>query len=214
MAVTIKLSFVQMRQIQSMLRDIPGGLNKAISRAAMRVAKQGRTIISSDIRERVQIKKKDLDKKLIKIKNSGRLGKQLSLIKTSSFPLKYFSASQTKQGVKYKISKDKGWSIARSAFGPLIPRLGNHVFRRTEKGKQPKKYKSRNKARGKRYDNLPIYPLFGVSPWGVFVKNKLLQPTNWKLQRSFFIKVQIEAQRLIAQRAKRLAKGTSNATPA
>lgn len=208
MAVTIKLNFAQMKQIENQLRDIPGGLDKAISRASKRVASQGRTIISKEIRQKVNIKKKNLDKKVLSTQKSGKRGQLLRLKKTVSLPLKYFDASQTEQGVKYKISKERGWSIAKSAFGPLIPRLGNHVFRRYDKGKAPKKYKGRNKARGKRFDNLPIYPLFGVSPWGVFVKNKMLKPTAKKLQDKFFFQVRIEADKLIRQRMKQVNKGT------
>jgi len=200
MPVTIKLNFAQMRIIEDQLRDIPGGIDKAISRASKRVASQGRTLMSKDIRAKVNIKKKNLDKKVLSTAKSGKRGQRISLKKTASLPLKYFDASQTKQGVKYKIGKDKGWQIAQSAFGPLIPRLGNHVFRRYSTGKQPKKYKSRNKARGKRFDNLPIYPLFGVSPWGVFVKNKMLKPTAKKLQDKFFFRVKIEADNLIRKK--------------
>jgi hypothetical protein len=200
MPVTIKLNFAQMRSIENQLRHIPGGIDKAISRASKRVASQGRTLISKEIRSKVNIKKKNLDKKVLSTTKSGKRGQLLRLKKTASLPLKYFDASQTKQGVKYKIGKDKGWQIAQSAFGPLIPRLGNHVFRRYEKGKQPKKYKGKNKARGKRFDNLPIYPLFGVSPWGVFVKNKMLNPTAKKLQDKFFFQVKIEADKLIRQK--------------
>lgn len=208
MPVTIKLSFSQMRQIENELRHIPGGLDKAITRASKRIASQGRTIISKEIRDKVNIKKKNLDKKVLSTQKSGSRGQLLRLKKTTSLPLKYFEATQTQAGVKYKINKERGWSIARSAFGPLIPRLGNHVFRRYDKGKAPKKYKGRNKARGKRFDNLPIYPLFGVSPWGVFVKNKMLQPTAKKLQDKFFFQVRIEADKLISQRLKKINKGT------
>lgn len=209
MAVTIKVSRKQMAELEEMLKDIPNGLQKAIQRASFTVAKQGRTLISEQIREKVNIKKKDLDKKVMRIDRSGKVGQRLRLEKTPSFPLKYFGAKQVAKGVKYKISNEQGAKIALSAFGPEIPRLGKHVFKRTEKGRVHKKYQSRNKMKKKRFDNLPIHPLFGISPWGAFMKNKMLEPTKKKLQDKFFFQVRIEAEKLIRQKLKKAqSKGT------
>ena len=201
MAVTMKLKVERAEQIEAALRDIPGGFEKAFARASMRTAKQGVTLISTDITGRVNIKKKDL-KKGLKAKKVGRSSAMTELDKMPRFPLKYFGARQTKKGVSYKIEKGGKKSLALSAFGPLSPRLGNHVFKRATPVEIPKKYKSRNKEKKKRFDNLPIIPLFGISPWGVFVKNKMIEPTKEKLAIAFGRRLETEARYLIEQHLK------------
>lgn len=189
MAVTMKLRQDDLQRLGAMLAHIKGGLEKAIARASRRVAKQGVTFISSEIRGKVNIKKSDLDRKVLSAKQRGKTGQTITLQATSRFPLKYFGATQTKKGVAYKIPSGKGKKkIALGAFGPNIPRLGGQVFRRA----------------GTR--RLPIVPLFGVSPWGTFMVNKMLEPTRPYLARKFAARVMTEAQNLIADAANKKGK--------
>ena len=179
MAVTMKLDAESLNRLGNMLSEVRGGLEKAIARASKRVAKQGVTFISSEIRGKVNIKKKELDKKVLNAKQRGKTGQTITLEATPRLPLKYFGARQTKKGVTYKIPKSGKKNLARSAFGPDIPRLGRQVFRRVGKSR------------------LPIQPLFGVSPWGTFMANKMLEPTKKKLQQAFALRVMTEARYLI-----------------
>lgn len=201
MAVTMKLKIENAEEIEQALKDIPGGFEKAFARASLRVAKQGVTLISADITGRVNIKKKDL-KKVLRSKKRGNASAMTELDKSGRFPLKYFGAKQAKKGVTYKIDKGGKRTLALSAFGPEIARLGHHVFKRATPVEVPKKYKGRNKDKGKRTDNLPIIPLFGVSPWGTFVKNKMIEPTKEKLAIAFGRRVETEARYLIEQHLK------------
>jgi hypothetical protein len=210
MAVTMKIREEHAQELEQALRDIPGGIEKAFARASMRVAKQGVTLISADITGRVNIKKKDL-KKVLRAKKRGNTSAMSELDKSGRFPLKYFGAKQAKKGVTYKIEKSGKRSLALSAFGPEIPRLGRHVFKRASPVEVPPKYKGRNKGKKKRHDNLPIIPLFGVSPWGTFVRNKMLEPTKLKLQIAFERRIESEARYLIDQHLKKTG-GTENAT--
>ncbi len=189
MAVTMKLRADDLQKLGSMLSHIKGGLEKAIARASRRVAKQGVTFISSEIRGKVNIKKKDLDRKVLTTKQRGKTGQVITLEATSRFPLKYFGAKQTKKGVTYQIPSGKGQKkLAVGAFGPNIPRLGGQVFRRAGKNR------------------LPIVPLFGVSPWGTFMINKMLEPTRPYLARKFAGRVMAEAKNLIEQHANKKGK--------
>lgn len=185
MAVTMKLKQDDLNRLGAMLSHIKGGLEKAIARASRRVAKQGVTLISSQIRDKVNIKKQDLDAKVLSTKQRGKTGQMITLKATPRFPLKYFGAKQTKKGVSYKIPKGGGKKIAVSAFGPNIPRLGGQVFRRAGKNR------------------LPIIALFGVSPWGTFMVNKMLESTKPNLARKFAARVMTEARNLIEQQAKK-----------
>lgn len=189
MAVTMKLKQDDLQRLGAMLSHIKGGLEKAIARASRRVAKQGVTFISKEIRAKVNIKKSDLDRKVLTTKQHGKTGQHITLQATGRFPLKYFGAVQAKKGVTYKIESGRGRKrLAVGAFGPNIPRLGGQVFRRVGKNR------------------LPIIPLFGVSPWGTFMANKMLEPTRPYLSRKFAARVMTEAQNLIAQAANKKGK--------
>ena len=83
--------------------------------------------------------------------------------KTGRISLREFKARQTKAGTTYKTSKTGGRKTVLGAFqgprpGVINVRTRGHVFKR--KGKE----------------RLPIVKLFGPSPWGVTVKNKLTKP--------------------------------------
>lgn len=199
MAVTIKMSVEDLEAAQERIAHIKGGFEKALARASQRVARQGVTLIQSDITSRVNIKKRDIGKQILRNKKRGRTAAEVELDSTPRFPLKYFGAKQAKKGVSFRIGKTGKREVALGAFGPEISRLGNHVFRRATPVEIPKKYKSRNKTAGKRYDNLPLVPLFGVSPWGVFMKNKLTEPTTGNLAQKFAARVQHEIDYLLAQ---------------
>ena len=169
------------RELQDSIAHIKGGMEKAISRAAKRVASQGKTFVSKELRSVVSMKAGDINKTLKAKGHKG--GATLVLLETDRTPLKYFGARQTAKGVSYKIGKGKGRSFVPGAFGPNIPRLGNHVFRR--EGKKRK----------------PIVKLFGVSTWGVFIGNKMYKPTERELQKRFEDRLRHEIAFLI-QKAK------------
>ena len=83
--------------------------------------------------------------------------------KTGRISLRDFNARQTKAGTTYKTSKTGGRKTVLGAFqgpkpGVIKASWRGHVFKR--KGKE----------------RLPIVKLFGPSPWGVTVKNRLTRP--------------------------------------
>ena len=174
-ALTISVEPSSLRRIKENLRRRPELLKKQIAGALNDTAKHGRANVSSLIRDRVNIKKQDIDKYIdIQRAYPGKLEATVVLEKTDRLPLKYFGARQTKKGVTYRIEKMKAPpKMSRTqknssgpkerisdAFGPNIPRLGGHVYRRKE-------------VNGKKSKRLPIVKLFGPSAWGVFVRNGL-----------------------------------------
>ena len=162
MIITIKVDEAKLAEVQGLLAHVRGGMGKALAGAVNDTAKVVKTEISSDIRERVNIKKKDIDPHIvINPRATPRLpSAKIRLSRSERLSLKYFGARQTKKGVRYRISKSGGRSRIPSAFGPDIPRLGGHVYRRTGKPR------------------LPIIQLKGPSPWGVFVKAGLADKTQ------------------------------------
>lgn len=193
--ITITIDARSLARMKQELEQKPKLMRRELVRCINDTARHSRTEISSRIRERVNIKKKDIDKHIkVDLADGDHLEATVTLEKTARIPLKYFGARQTKKGVTYKISKgpappknakrrtgkNGGKERIPDAFGPKIPRLGGNVFKRAGKKR------------------LPIIKLLGPSAWGVFHKHGLREPTVEE-NRAFF-------RRRIEQRLKYLAE--------
>lgn len=143
-------------------KSFPGQFASAINATAKAARSSPSIGISQKIRTELVVKAGDLNK-LIKISRKAtpsQLVAGVTLAKTNRLSLKAFNPRQTKAGVTYRISKGGGRKTAPGAFmgpkpGKLAPGLNGHVFRRVGKSR------------------LPINKLWGVSPWGVFVKKRM-----------------------------------------
>ncbi len=145
-------------EVKRMLQGIPGRLRPAVVRALNDTAKQTRTALSKSVRDRVKIKKKDLDPYFtIKLAHPTSTPSAVIRIKKSArIPLRDFGARQAKSGkggVTYQIAKTGGRKRIKDAF--IVESMGGHVFRR------------KGKAR------FPVSKLQGVSAWGVVRVNKM-----------------------------------------
>jgi hypothetical protein len=151
----ISLTADRLAQLDRDLVAIKNGVPMAISGAINETLAETRTAMSRGITEKVAIKARDIKPHLAVIRSTPKtLAGTLKLSESSRIRLKYFGARQTKQGVTYRISRDGGRKMIRSAFGPNTPRLGGQVFRRAGKTRLPL-----------------IGPMKGPSPWGVVVKS-------------------------------------------
>jgi len=153
--VSISIDAGKLARAERKLRDIKGGIDKAIVRAVNETAKEVKTEMSSRIRDEVNIKKRDIDKKIVIYKGSSKFQAakiRMSASRKHRIGLKYFGARQSAKGVTYAIRKGGGRTLIEGAFGPKIPRLGRQVFKRVGKQRLPLKG-----------------PLKGPSPWAVFV---------------------------------------------
>lgn len=148
-----------LRKLEATLTQTPQRIPREVAIAINDTARTQKTAISNAIRQRIALKKADIDPYLKFTRATPTiLSSRLTLSKSERIPLKRFGAKQTKRGVTYRIAKSDPRQRRPDAFGPDITRFGGHVFRR---------------AGDKR---LPIVKLFGPSPWGVFVKAKLTGP--------------------------------------
>lgn len=157
---TITIDPWRLTQAMKMLDGNRAAFKRVIRRAINDTTKNLRTRISSDIRNRIVIKKKDLDRHIhfTRVTAGGAgFSATVSLQRSSRPGLHVFSARQTRLGVTYRISKTGGRKLARSAFE--IEKWSRRVFKRAGKSRTP------------------IVPLKGVSPWGVYVKNSLTRDT-------------------------------------
>ena len=166
MQITIEFDANQLQSVTTRLREIGANVPKVLAAAVNDTAKQQKTKISSRLRERVNIKKKDIDPHI----NFSRATPAnpscvLTLSKTKRLSLKYFAARQNKRGVTYQVSKVGGRKSIAHAF--ILKVLGGHVFERLGPPRPAKKGRYKGKMRQ------AIVKLFGPSPWGVFVKSGL-----------------------------------------
>ncbi len=181
--ISVTIDPASLNNIREKFRKYPELLNKAAAGALNDTAKHERTFISSGIRERVNIKKADIDPHIKVGSASGKnLAATVTLRKTDRLSLKYFGATQTKNGVTYRIQRaqrDAGGGINKRqkpirgvrgntkdrlphAFGPNISnKLQGHVFERAGP-----KVRLQNGRIGQH-----IYKKFGPSAWGVFVQS-------------------------------------------
>lgn len=172
------------------IAGIRGGFEKAVTRAAKRVADQGRTQISKEIRQNLNIKAGDL-KPVLKTKGF-KGGATIRLNKSERLSLRHFGAKQNAKGVSYKINKSGGRTFVAGAFqgpkpGAMKISWKGSVFKRVGKSR------------------LPIVKLQGASAWGVFVVKKMYDPTRKDLQQKFHDRLSHEISFLIAKGATRRA---------
>lgn len=207
-AVSVQLDDRRFQEIIYRIKFIQGGVRKAMAMAANETAKAMRTEISRKIRDRVNIKKRDIDKNIEITRATPErynVKATVRLSKTKKIPIAYFGGKQSKHGVRYKIDKGGANKLIPGAFGTKIPRLGNQVFAReilkgAKANKQGGARKTRDRRKGAspatahlvRVGRLPIRKIFGPSPWGVFVKADLMGETlvdsrdemEWQLIRA------------------------------
>lgn len=194
MQLSIKIDDKWLRAAAHDFSLAPKDIKKIQKQAAWDTAKQTVTDISTRVRKKVAIKKKDLDPHLKRQRAANKqLGAVVKLKESYRLSLKDFGARQLKRGgVTYKISKDasvvtlkggkrKGFShVQKSGVRGKIPdafmidKLGGHVFRRTGKHNIVRRaWRKLMKKTALAAPRLPISKLHAVSAWGVVVKNEM-----------------------------------------
>lgn len=141
-------------------------LPREIATAVNATARKTKSIIAKQVVKELATKQKTIKQHTSQSRkaNPASLAAAVRLKKTARIPLKEFKPRQTRAGVSYRISKQTGRRVAPGAFQGPRPGLmkaswrGN-VFRRVGKSR------------------LPIAKLYGPSPWGVFVGQKMQRPT-------------------------------------
>jgi hypothetical protein len=166
---------VQQRRVNELSKVLKGSdkkIRRQLTIAVNATSKKTQGGIAKQVATELATAQKNI-KKTIKIKkkasNSEKVPQAVvSQTETKRIPLRDFGARQNKKGVSYKVSKSKGRKTIKSAF--VVQSLGGHVFQR--RGEKARVKKGRNAGKMKQ----KIFKLFGASPWGVFVKNKMKKP--------------------------------------
>lgn len=160
--MTINVDARQIKRLRAAVRKAGKSIPREVAAAFNDTARKAKGDISREIRKELASPAAAVNK-LISITrraNANSLTAAVQLKKTKRIPLRDFGARQTRAGVSYKISKNKGRRVARGAFQG--PKPG--VMKASWKGNV---FKRVGAAR------LPIVKLMGPSPWGVFVENNL-----------------------------------------
>jgi hypothetical protein len=161
---------VQQRRVNELSKVLKGSdkkIRRQLTIAVNATSKKTQGGIAKQVATELATAQKNI-KKAIKIKkkasNSEKVPQAIvSQTETKRIPLRDFGARQNKKGVSYKVSKSKGRKTIQGAFqgpkpGVMKSSWRGRVFKRVGKSR------------------LPIQQLFGASPWGVFVKNKMKKP--------------------------------------
>lgn len=168
--INVSVDARKLDEVTRLLADVKNGVPKALVGAINDTARQTVTQISKAIREKVNIKKKDIDPHIRRTTaTAGRMSARITLSESKRLGLKYFGAREygakgrgvqrQAGGVSYQIDKRGGRKRIPGAFeGP--PRLGGQIFKRLGKKR------------------LPIRKLQGISPWGAFVMSGMRRKTQ------------------------------------
>lgn len=165
--IDLQIDTSQVRELENSVKKSGRKLPQEIAIAINATARKAKVEMSREVRKELAVPAKSV-KKTISTKSKAtksKLGSVVSLRQSNRIPLRDFKANQTRAGVSYKISKSGGRRTAVGAFqgpkpGVQLARWKGHVFARAGRSR------------------LPIRKLYGVSPWGVFVKNKMEQPVG------------------------------------
>ena len=157
--VAIEINATQLNRLSEAVQAAKKSMPKELAAAINQTVKNHRLRMGRNIRETVNLKKKEIESKITIRKATSVVPQaRVFLLETAREGLQHFGARQTKSGVSYKISKKKGRGMVLGAFmgpspGTFAPKLYGGVFRRVGK------------------ERLPIVKLYGVSPHGTYRKN-------------------------------------------
>lgn len=169
--IELSIEAVQIDQLKQSLENAANRMPQEIKVAVNATAKKGTSIINKEIRQELASTATAIRRTVYVSKRATRstLSSVVRVEKTRRVPLRDFSARQTRKGVTYRISRRGGRNVAAGAF--IVKSMGGHAFKRVGKKR------------------LPIVKLHGVSPWGVFTKNKMRPEVVGRINRELIKQV-------------------------
>ena len=164
MGLLIDIDPAQLRELESTLQGSLKMLPRQVSTAINKTRTRAASIMAKSVVKELAVKQRAVKDVIDQGQRSTpkTLRSKLTLMAGERLPLKEFKPRQTRRGVTYKISKTKGRKTVKGGF--IVNSLGSHVFARS--GPKRRVRSGRNKGLMKQ----PIYKKYGVSPWGVYVK--------------------------------------------
>ena len=205
MAITpilnISLNPAQLQEAEALLRNVKNGVPTVLASAINRTLDQTKTFVSTEIRRKVKMPKRLIDPHLIVHKTGPNLSGTLQIEETHRLSLGDFGPRQTKRGVSYALAPGGRKTIPGAFLVTLPSRNGEYqqVFKRAGDWEhRTPQHRRGHRRKGK--SGLPVISLKGVSPWGVFVKGGLVEPTVAKANELFAKNVENRLDRLLFTR--------------
>ena len=177
--LNITVDPVQLREVETYLRNVKNGAPKVMADAINRTLDQTKTWLSSELRKKVAIPKRLIDRR-IDVKKTGpnQLAGSMTVEYERRLSLGDFGPRQTARGVSYKLAPG-GRGFVPGAFVITLPsRNGPYtqVFKRAKDWEhRTPQHRAGHRRKGK--SGLKIISLKGVSPWYLVKSGGLLQPT-------------------------------------
>lgn len=163
------------KKLMKALAAVSENINKELKSVNWKTAKRAQSLMAKEIGAVLPVPQRDI-KQYMRVRKNGENGAAVELKKSNRIPLRDFKAKQTRKGVSYRASKITGRKTITEAFqgpkrGVVSPVWNGRVF-----GRIPNRFMKSNPKKQ------AIIQLFGASPWGVYVVNKLKVPTKRAVQ--------------------------------
>jgi uncharacterized alkaline shock family protein YloU len=120
----------QIRRLERTLSGVRDGVGRVMSRAINNVASRARSEIVGRIQQQTGVKSSAVKKAVQLLKASKRFWSARIRITGRGMPLIWFGARQTRKGVSYRISSERGRELRRSSFIARMPNGHRGVFTR------------------------------------------------------------------------------------
>jgi hypothetical protein len=165
---TVQINERQMLALQAKLAGVPRGADRAASRAINRTTATVRKRIIRNLQRELNAPQKAFRGSVPPITGARRATmnrlQSTITVRGKRIPLKFFAARQRAKGVVAKIKRGGQSKLYRSAFFATMPSGHTGVFRR----KVHARHRRVKKGGRVRWHALPIFELFGPSPWQYF----------------------------------------------
>lgn len=203
-AITLQVDAAQLREAEYLLRNVKGGAPKVLADGINRTLDQTKTFVSSEIRRKVKIPKRLIDPHLIVHKTGPNLSGTLQIEETHRLSLGDFNPRQRGKpsrpggGVSYALAQG-GRGFVPGAFLVTLPSR-NGPYQQVFKRAKDWEHRTPQHRRGDRRSGksgLKIISLKAVSPWGVFIKGGLMQPTIAKANELLAKNIENRLDRLL-----------------
>ena len=207
--LNITVDPIQLREVETYLRNVKNGAPKVMADAINRTLDQLKTFVSTQMGKKAGIPKPYRDRRIDVIKTApAQLSGTLRIEYEKRLSLGDFDPKNTRSGVSVKMAP-RGRKFIPGAFVVDLPKRDNgdgrvtyqQVFKKKLgwEHREPQQGKRRGRRR-KGLSGLPVISLKGVSPWGVFVKGGLQEPTIAKANELLAKNIENRLDRLLFTR--------------
>jgi len=127
-------------QIRALAEQLsPKRVRRVVVSAVTDAARSAEVALNRAARGVLPLSRADVDRLITRrtVRESEAEFAQRVRVDREPVPLKRYAPKQAAAGVTVKLFKGRPRELIRGAFGPGVPRLGDHVFKRVGRGRMP-----------------------------------------------------------------------------